>query len=161
MGRTRINVDKTALVKAIKSIEKNGPVKNRMELYTKVGKILNITSSIACLRIKEYKISPKTQKGRRGFKTGRDTIQKSARTKKLGTTDSKTVLKEWKESIPSYYMTKDRGKSLIKNVEKGSMPAVIKAMCLSCCCYSEHEIRCCNIKTCPLWLYRPFTIKGE
>lgn len=37
----------------------------------------------------------------------------------------------------------------------------IKAKCLTCCNYERHEVERCAVQTCPLWAYRPYTVKSK
>jgi len=35
-----------------------------------------------------------------------------------------------------------------------SIKAIVRAKCFDCACASEHEVRLCPVRTCPLWPYR-------
>ena len=38
---------------------------------------------------------------------------------------------------------------------KVSPRQAIKQKCLDCCCFQRKEVELCNIKTCPLYAYKP------
>jgi hypothetical protein len=42
-----------------------------------------------------------------------------------------------------------------------SKASAIKAKCLDCTCLDKKEITLCNVKSCPLWIYRPYQEKKE
>jgi hypothetical protein len=45
---------------------------------------------------------------------------------------------------------------LVDKVEKGSMAAALKLMCLECSSWVKPEIRDCVIHQCPLYPFRPY-----
>jgi len=157
MSRAKVEISKKAFLKALKVAEMHGPLKNRSTLFKRIAELLCITPSVALLRLAEFKIDPKTPKAKRGdgLKQGIKTTR-VPRADKLKSKYAKSVLEIWENNLPVSYRIKEKGKSLIRNVRKGSMSAVIKAKCLDCCAGEEQEIRMCNIKSCPLYLYRPF-----
>lgn len=157
MSRAKIKVSKKDFIKALKAVETHGPLKNRSVLLKKIAEILDISPSVALLRLAEFKINPKTPKIKRGSGLKRGIkIVRVSRADKLKSKHAKIVLKIWENSLPTSYRIKEKGKSLIRNVRKGSMSAIVKAKCLDCCAGEEQEIKMCNIKSCPLYLYRPF-----
>ena len=38
---------------------------------------------------------------------------------------------------------------------------VIKAKCLTCCCFERDEVRNCKVQICPLWNLRPYQDKTK
>jgi hypothetical protein len=40
------------------------------------------------------------------------------------------------------------------------MRAAIDAKCADCMCWQNTEIKTCDVVTCPLWQYRPFSKKN-
>jgi hypothetical protein len=48
------------------------------------------------------------------------------------------------------------GLPLVNKVEKGSMAAALKLMCLDCSSWVKPEIRDCVITSCPLYPFRPY-----
>ena len=38
---------------------------------------------------------------------------------------------------------------------------VIKAKCLTCCCFEREEVRHCTVQICPLWNLRPYQDKTK
>lgn len=158
MGRTKVNLPKEKLVKTIKEVEKDGPLKNRSELAEFVGDRLGVTGSIVLLRLKEYKIEPKTPKGKRGRQPGEKIPRgnRTTRKEKFSSNEAKKAINELISSIPQEYRKKTEYKSLVKRMKNGSMDAIIKLKCLDCCCHQKSEIRNCRILSCPLFLIRGY-----
>lgn len=77
MARTKKKIDRPKLEQAIKQAEKDGPLKNRGELWVAAANIYNdmdvpetLTHSVVYLRVKEWKIEVKTPVGKRGRAAG-------------------------------------------------------------------------------------------
>ena len=47
-----------------------------------------------------------------------------------------------------------RTKALTERMKRRTRAQAIRAKCLDCCCDSAPEVRNCELKHCPLWLYR-------
>ena len=45
-------------------------------------------------------------------------------------------------------------KALTKKPKRRTRAQAIRAKCLDCCCDSMSEVKSCEIKSCPLWVYR-------
>lgn len=70
-------------------------------------------------------------------------------------------IRQWHSNIPDLYKGAFR-KKWIKALQRKGMRAAIDAKCQDCMCWQNAEVRECNIVTCPLWQYRPFSKKdGE
>lgn len=55
----------------------------------------------------------------------------------------------------------DTQKAVFKKAYEGkSRTAAVKAKCLECCCFQREEVRNCTVRSCPLWMYRPFSGKS-
>lgn len=67
-------------------------------------------------------------------------------------------LRQWYRNIPDIYQGAFR-KKWIKALQRKSMKAAISAKCQDCMCWQNTEIKECNIVTCPLFQYRPFSKK--
>jgi len=67
-------------------------------------------------------------------------------------------LRQWYKNIPNLYQGSFR-KKWIKALQKKSMRAAITAKCQDCMAWQNTEVRECNVVTCPLWQYRPFSDK--
>ena len=76
-------------------------------------------------------------------------------------TSIKEQLIQWHKNIPDLFKGAFR-KKWIKALQRKSMRAAITAKCQDCMCWQNVEIRKCNLVTCPLFQYRPFSDKdGE
>ena len=53
----------------------------------------------------------------------------------------------------------ESAKSIVYKAFQGTATPrqAIAAKCLECCCWQRVEVRECGIKSCPHWLYRPYT----
>ena len=73
--------------------------------------------------------------------------------------DTRDQLRKWYKNIPDLYHGSFR-KKWIKALQRKSMKAAIYAQCQDCMCWQNSEIKLCDIVTCPLWQYRPFSKKN-
>jgi hypothetical protein len=46
-------------------------------------------------------------------------------------------------------------------LKKGAKKDAIKAKCLDCCCFQKAVIADCTTRNCPLWVHRPYQVKGN
>ena len=67
-------------------------------------------------------------------------------------------LRQWHKNIPDLFHGSFRMK-WIKALKRKSMRAAITAKCQDCMCWQNTEIKECDVVTCPLWQYRPFSKK--
>jgi len=65
-------------------------------------------------------------------------------------------LRQWFKNIPNLYHGAFR-KKWVKALQRKSMKAAVTAKCQDCMNWQNTEVRECNIVTCPLWQYRPFS----
>lgn len=188
MARPSIDVDRARLMAAVKYCEDRETFKTRNDLNTAVAEQYKIntggeiTMSVVYLRLKEWAdknaeghvaepltvdgYSLRTLKGRRG-RTGMSDGQKEKM--RLGRQEakqsrgkfdvSKDVLKEavakMKEDVPQ------RFQRLVRQAATGSRAAAMRLFCLSCVGYVTADVRECDAKACPLWLYRPYQGKMD
>lgn len=74
-------------------------------------------------------------------------------------TSIKEQLIQWHKNIPDLFKGAFR-KKWIKALQRKSMRAAITAKCQDCMCWQNTEIKTCDVVTCPLWQYRPFSKKN-
>lgn len=149
-------VDLNLLKQAIDIVEKNGPLKNRSILYQQICDYYNknvigpkITISIVLLRIQNLGLIVKTPKGERG--SGLKELHNLPKEKREIHIDSSYVIK-LKKIYPSKYHKK------CEKAER-SRTAAIALKCLDCTAMQIKEIALCEIKECPLWIFRPYKAK--
>jgi len=175
MARKKKVIDRPKLEQAIKQAEKDGPLKNRGELWEAAADIYNgmdvpetLTHSVVYLRVKEWEIEVKTPVGKRGRAAGpmsQETKDKMRESRKNSQTksekfssseDAQEHFEELRKFIPK------RFHSLIASIANGSRAAAVKLNCLQCCGYATKEVKICTSKkSCPLWLFRPYQTKAE
>ena len=159
MSRTIIPVDKNKLTAILADLENQQAFPNRSALLAKVAEVYNdpkVTVSIVYLRFKEWGITPKTPKGRRGIATGNkigksNNIVSGGRSIKFAGNDKiRQALIQLNSIVPEKY------KPIVKRVVKGSMSAAVKLKCLDCCNYQTIEVKLCECRECSLWAFRPY-----
>lgn len=74
-------------------------------------------------------------------------------------TSIRDQLRQWHKNIPNKYKGAFR-KKWIKALQRKSMRAAIDAKCGDCMRWQNTEIKTCDVVTCPLWQYRPFSKKN-
>ena len=172
MSRATVLIDKDELLEELLKAESTDTFSTFNELYEYVsctdwgqnqkksnGVECTVTVSVIALRVNQWNLKPhlKTTAGKRGGgKSNFPPEQKPRipRSVKLGKRpDSNEIKKQLEESL---YTSNGKYKNLIKQVMKGSMPAVIKAKCLECTNLQAYEVKNCTIKGCPLYALRPF-----
>jgi hypothetical protein len=157
--RTSIKIDKPIFIQAVESAEKDGPLDNRNQLYSRVADIYNglisvefpqISFSVASLRISEYALEIKTPTGKRGRQKPQDftnVVESSS-----SDADPKNI-RQMRATIPRQYH------NLIDSVEQGCLKSVVFLKCLECMNYDKLEIKECICIDCPNWSFRPFQTK--
>ena len=65
-------------------------------------------------------------------------------------------IKAWREHIPNKFDGSYR-KQYDKAMKRQSMRAAVNSKCLDCMNWQQPEVRDCDIVTCPLHSYRPYT----
>jgi len=156
MARTKIQIDKSQLAKIITDLENQRTFRTRQQLTEAVVEQLPMSVSPAwvTLRIKEFNIEPKTPKGKRGRAAGTKLSSGQKAAMQAGRkTRSVTNVVELQEYFP------ESRQGLVNKIAKGSLAACVKAKCLECCNFDTKEIKHCEIKTCPLWSFRPYQEK--
>ena len=143
MARTKLQVDKYELIHQITMAEEKNTFDNRSKLAefvasTDWGQSLNISPSVVTLRISEFNIEVKTQKGKRG----NPDLKGGTRTRKPKVVKNIDILRK------VFPASKEK---LLDRLEKGSYKAATIACCLSCANFSASEVKNCTVKTCPLW----------
>jgi len=175
MARKKKVIDRPMLEEAIKQAEKDGPLKNRGELWDAAASIYNsmdvpetLTHSVVYLRVQEWEIEVKTPVGKRGRAAGpmsqatKDKMKESRKNSKTkaekfsSSDEAQEHFEELRKRMPK------RVHSLIAAIAKGSRSAAVKLHCLDCCGYVTKEVKICTSKNCcPLWLFRPYQTKEE
>lgn len=165
-----IQVDRDKLVAAIQQAEANGPLSGLTALWKKAAEIYNasvpeapITHSVVYLRAIEWKLEYKTQAGKKG-RSGPMTEERKAA---MAEARSKMVRRSRREKMAALpgaekhfeVLRKTTPKSLhglVDKVEKGSLTAAIKLMCIECMGFEKKYVWDCRGFTCPMYLHRPY-----
>lgn len=174
MARVAVVVDREKLVASIHTVEKNGPMNTRSELYEKVAKEYNlsvgnskleITPSIVMLRIDQFKLTVKTPVGQRGRKTGdkmtdehkaklaegrKNRVPGGRKTKFQNNPEIKQALQDLQKSVPETFLP------IVDRIVNGSVTSAVKLMCLQCSNFQRVEVKECQMTDCALYAFRPY-----
>jgi hypothetical protein len=167
MARVKIEVDKGWLTGLVHRVEANGPLANLNALYkaieaTPEAKEKGISFSVVALRVAEFGIVTKTQKGRKGRVAGMPVVRGPRVPKAEKFAASKTYLDSFAKieaSIPTDM--KERFTPVLEAARNGSRSAGVKLKCLDCSHWSSAEIKHCTVTSCGLWPFRPYQEKAE
>lgn len=157
--RTKTQVDKVALLAAIKEVESKSAFNTRQALAEAVVETNwaksqpKVTPSVVLLRIAEFNLDSeiKTKKGKRGRQAGvalsavQKTAMQAGRQKVKG-----KILSELRRGVPLSKL------SLVEKGESGSVKALVKLKCLDCSGYITNEVKHCTVLSCPLYSIRPY-----
>ena len=174
MGRKTHEVNRECLIASITEAESNGPLENRSILAETVTKIYNamdgvpraITFSVVTLRIQQWGLDVKTPKGRRGRQSLTEE-QKAAMKLARKSRVSKAEKFENSEQAQIHFAalratTPNRFHGLVDKIESGSRAAAQKLFCLQCCGFVSGEVRrCTGVRTCPIFMFRPYQDASE
>lgn len=162
-GRSSAPVDRNLLTQIIVDLENKQEFKNLSHLYIAVSDEYNknpvkpITNSIVMLRILEWEIPVKTQKGKKG-NSNIGMTRKGPRLKRSEkfAKDPKfaEVFNELRKSVKRN--GGERFLPLVNRAEKGSLKAAVQLHCLDCCAYQTKEVKNCSSYICPQWAFRPY-----
>jgi hypothetical protein len=159
MGRTKIQINKGELLKAIQELEGKQVFPNINSLAQAVslcewGLNNRVTPSVCVLRLKEFGLSNEiaTKPGKKGRQSGQVLSEEHKQKLQAGRTKEydAAFAKRLKKNLSSRYH------GTIDKAAKGNKAAAIKCMCLSCVCEDVKEIRLCTINSCPLYNLRPY-----
>lgn len=152
MGRAALIIDKDRLKEEIDRAEAAQTFENQSRLLEylcttdfaksikdSTGKIRTILPGNLYSKIKEYGLTVKTAKGKKG---GNKPGKRAARGRRSNA-------KEMIASTPKEF------KHIAEKAADGSMKATIKLHCLQCCCFVASEVKACQIKTCGWWDWLP------
>lgn len=159
--KTAKPVDRTKLESAIQTIEQDGPMANLLTLHKAVADEYNrtaeseISHSIVMLRIKEWALPIKTQKGKKGRRKGHR-VEGGVRTKRADKFSASTKIQEHFKILRD--AAPQSSQNAISRIENGSLKAAVKEKCKECCGYEDYKdgIKGCEILACPLWAFRPY-----
>lgn len=155
MSRTKIKINRTELESILIDVESKQQFANRQELAREIVKHLSVDASpsVVLLRIKEFKLQPKTPIGSRGRKKGTKLTAQHKKAMQAGRKNTKYNVEHLRKRFPERYS------NLLDSVERGSKVATIKAMCLDCSDFQSKEVKHCTVKNCVLYHIRPYQSK--
>jgi hypothetical protein len=160
-GRKAIVIHKNELQNIIKSVEAEHKPATRSKLwelvaqteYAKTREPRPLTAQVAMIKANELGIEITTPKGERGRKAGQGLPEKAREAlrgpRKRKTVAPEVVAKQKKMFAASLHPAVDKAAS-------GSLRAAVKLMCVDCSGGCKKEVALCQIKTCPLWAFRPY-----
>lgn len=171
MGGKRIVVDKTLFLAALEEVENKQTFRNWAEMQSAVanssyGMSVGLSSGNVYQYILKFGITPKTPKGKRGagiarLRDSNNTVRISRADKNKSPTAQESI-KEVRRSVHAICGSKTpRYYNLMNKFEAGSMKAAISLQCLQCCGGEAVEVRNCEIKSCSLWLLRPWKAENN
>lgn len=175
MARVSFAVNRSLLEDCIREVENKQTFSTQLKLhkavenlYNSKAKIKGITFSIVMLRIKEWNIQIKTQKGKRGLAKGvplsaerkqkmQDGRKENSKTKKLISSkkneNGSIVPGNRFQYVPSNYHA-------LQIKAETSLAAAVKANCYACQAWTPREdginkVKECKVFACPMWTHRP------
>lgn len=165
--KTAIPINRHKFQKCLEQAEQNGPLENRTLLWQKITELYNLdedkkqlTTSIAYLRFKQFKLTCKTPVGKKGrvggVPFGARTKKKTPKSEKFA--QSKTLQEHFKilrNRTPEKYQ------HLVDKIKKGSRTASQKLHCLECSDYQSKEVAECTVIACPSYAFRPYQKSDE
>lgn len=173
MGRPMIQVDQNSLTTIINRCEANKTYRNHSELFKDVASLYNdqhkttLTPAIIYLRVNEWGIVLKTEKGKKGRQKGDGPAisldQRAARQPRSDKFAASKVAQQSLGLLRAEVKREQNGRflPLVKRLEGGSMKAAVALKCLDCCAGSVVDIKHCPCTSCPLYLFRPYQHKSE
>jgi len=171
MARKSVEVNKELLTKCVVDAEAAQTFSTQQELWQKVAELYNatkppveITFSVACLRVKAWEIlfATESSKGRRkgvklsdeqkaAMKAGR----KGGKRTKFTSTAAQKSLALLREKTPEKFWP------LVDKIAKGSRAAAGKLFCIQCMGYNSSEVKRCTGLDCAYFLFRPYQSGSE
>lgn len=170
MAKQAVVVDREKLSQAVQKAEANGPLGSLSALWAAVTDLYNqdnppvqITASVAYLRVTEWELPVQTQPGKKG-RSGPMTEEQKA---KMAAARANAPRRSRGEKMAALsgaaehfaMLRKITPKSLhglVGKVEKGSLTAAIKLMCIECMGFEKKHVWDCRGLTCPMYLHRPY-----
>jgi hypothetical protein len=153
-GRKPIPVDKDILQNVISVVESSGEgFASRSQLWkavadTEWAKRIKLSPQVAMLKANTFGLQIKTPKGKKGRSPGSGPVPNAGkRTSKRIPLDVVAEMK--KEFVSSLHGKIDRA-------AMGSMKAAIALKCIECSGGYKKEVSLCRLRTCPLWVFRPY-----
>lgn len=165
MAKKAVPIDQQKLETIIKKLEEDSAFSTQSELfrvaageYTKQYGF-KITPSLVYLRVRQWNIQLKTSKSK---------AEPWKHVKSLPVEEDIEPVIEKAQTLDEILANatpkeKLKYKKLAKRALKGSRIAAIKLHCLDCAAFDRKEVAHCLVKSCPLWLFRPYqsTIEEE
>lgn len=162
MGRIKVVVDKAELQACLELVEKEGPFKNRSELYKAMAEtewaLKNFyTFSVMMLRVEEYGLTPKTPKGKRGNPNlaqiaNASTTVRRPRSEKIAADPD---FERWAKALRKDEFMK-KHPTIVEAVINGSQSARSALQCIDCASGDKETIRYCTCIACPNLMFRPY-----
>jgi len=162
--RKPIEYDKTAIQASIRELEKNGPLRNRSELWAALATRHSV--SVATIAKWANGLEIQTPLGRRGgeggdFGRSKGIKPRAAKTRKgMSEAAGLYIL----NNLPSYTTDQVRAKVnlLVNKAQAGSAKAALQLRCLDCVNYQTEEMRECGQEnSCSLYHLRPYKGKAK
>jgi len=70
----------------------------------------------------------------------------------------KEQIARWRENIPDLFNGSYR-RNYDKAMSGKSLRAAVTAKCLDCMCWQQAEVKNCDVITCPLYPYKPYSAR--
>lgn len=177
MGKARFLIKKAELQKEIEKLEAVNTYVNQAELFDAVAKTQwatsqpksdgtkkPVTAAVVGLRVKEFGLSLKTPKGRKGgFAKGVAPTKGDRASKVKKKNGYLTSFNQIKYNLGTVWRkgkrvpNEPRMKLINQVFDKGSLKSAVRLTCIECCCGQVEEAKKCTVYGCPLWPVSPFT----
>jgi hypothetical protein len=171
--KTAIFIDRPLLIAAIAKAEKDGPLANQNLLFRTVADIYNesvkgkkhegkeikaIQYGVVFLRVRDWGLTIKTPKGKKGRTGG---VPLENRGKRVPKAQKFAQDPELQKSFADMrhelrLQGAQRFLPLVDKIEAGSRTAGLKLKCVQCACFQTKEVALCNVIGCGLFPFRPY-----
>lgn len=163
MARTKLQVDRGALLAAILAAEASQP-SGRFETRIELAKAVErsqwaqtaypkqVTFSTVLLRIDEFGLEGEiaTKKGKRGRRAGSVLSDEQKAAMQNGRKKRGVNVDNLRKNTPMAFLP------IVDRIESGSLKAAIKMKCLECAGFQRAEVKACTVTSCPLHAIRPY-----
>ncbi len=170
MGGKHISVCKETFIQTLNDVENTNTFPNWKTMQEGVansvyGRSIGISAANVYQYILKWGITPKTPRGKRGAGLKRlhdpnNTVRMCRSDKWKNSPVAMDSLKEVRKDV-EHLTGKARFASLLEKFEAGSMKSSIALHCITCAGGSTAEVRNCEIRSCPLFNFRPYKAENN
>lgn len=156
--RKALDIDRKCMTEIIERLEKENTYDTQTALFSAVSseyhsaRNLKVSPALVYLRVKEWGLTLKTQKGKKG---GTIPVGQRERGLKLKSTKAQQSINYYRKVLSADKEGK-KYMHLVDKMAKGSLKASLKLKCLDCGNFQTQEVKFCECYSCPLHAIRPY-----